>query len=445
MVRISLPRRVGLIVLIALMAGWVLIIAVGYVVTGAGRETALPKPKRLAALAEVFERTEPEGRSPLLAAVQSRQFTVQLSPKRLETVALPDLWPTDAARLAAYRAALGDRPFAAYPLESTGLIGQAMASALNAVEFRIGLADGQTLIVVSESPMLIQSFGLPVGFGAALLGVAIALVTLIALDREIRPLSNLAAAVDRVDPLTEPVDFPQIRGRSPEIRALAAAFERLQGRIATLIRARMALLGGIQHDLRTFATRLRLRIDKISDPVDRARAVADIGDMIALLDDALLASRAGASELDEELIDLFALVGTEVADRQASGAPVDLTCAEGDATVLGDRLALRRIVANLTDNALRYGQVAHLGLALGPQDVVITVDDEGPGIPADQRSLLLEPFTRQESSRARKTGGAGLGLAVVRSLAEAHGGAVEIGDAPAGGARLTVRLPLFQP
>ena len=100
-------------------------------------------------------------------------------------------------------------------------------------------------------------------------------------------------------------------------------------------------------------------------------------------------------------------------------------------------------MANLVDNALRYGGAARLSLTTEAGEAVLTVDDDGPGVPPDQRDLLLEPFTRADASRARRTGGAGLGLAVVRSLAAAHGGSVAIGDAPSVGARMTVRLPLF--
>ena len=213
-----------------------------------------------------------------------------------------------------------------------------------------------------------------------------------------------------------------------------------------LIKGRMALIGGLQHDVRTFATRLRLRVDKISDPVERDRAVTDIQDMIHLLDDALLSSRAGANELDEELIELAALVRSEAADRGEQNADVTVATAPETAGlhVLGDRLALRRVVANLVENALKYGGAAHLGLATRNGEMVLTVDDRGPGIPPDQRALLLEPFTRIEGSRARRTGGSGLGLAVVHSLLLAHRGTLEIGDAPGGGARITVRLPIFR-
>lgn len=239
--------------------------------------------------------------------------------------------------------------------------------------------------------------------------------------------------------------LPETRSAAPEIRALIAAFNRLQARLAQLLRSRMAMLGGISHDVRTFATRLRLRVDHIPEKTDRERAVADIDDMIRLLDDALLASRAGAGELTEELVEFRQVVRDEVDDRSAEHAPIHLQSVANieEAIVLGDRVALRRVVANLIDNALQYGRAAHVLVDASDQSVRLTVDDEGPGIPAEQREALLEPFVRLETSRNRRTGGAGLGLAVVRSLVEAHGGVINIGDAPTGGARFTVSLPLF--
>ncbi|MEL6766763.1 MAG: ATP-binding protein [Pseudomonadota bacterium] len=445
MAGVSLSARVGLILLVAVFAVMITLIAASYLATGAGRTAELPSPARLEALAELIEGAPASERPVILEAVTTPRVTLRIEPRALETASLPALLPMDEAVLAEYRAILERRPMTVTPLERDRPLLGLMASALNAIEFRLGLDTGETLVVATESPFVVAPFGLPVGFGAGVFGILIALIALIMLHREFRPLTRLAAAVEQVDPAGDAVALPQIRARSPELRALVAAFERLQGRLSTLIHARMALVGGIQHDVRTFATRLRLRVDKIADADDRERAVADITDMIALLDDALLASRAGASELEEELVDLASLVATEVADRVAAGAPVQLSPVSGEATVLGDRLALRRIVANLLDNALRYGKRAHLALAFQEKAVVLTVDDEGPGIPEAERGHLLEPFTRTEASRARRTGGAGLGLAVVRSLAEAHGGTIAIDDAPTGGARLALRLPLFRP
>jgi signal transduction histidine kinase len=167
--------------------------------------------------------------------------------------------------------------------------------------------------------------------------------------------------------------------------------------------------------------------------------------MIRLLDDALLASRTGAGELAQELIDMDELIRTEADDRRAHGAVVSYggpakQC--GELAVLGDRLALRRVVANLLDNAIKYGGSAQITLTRQEDWAVLTIDDEGPGIPPEKRLAMFEPFTRLDSSRNRRTGGAGLGLAVARTLTEAHGGRIEIADATRG-TRIVVRLPLF--
>ena len=240
-------------------------------------------------------------------------------------------------------------------------------------------------------------------------------------------------------------DLPESRRSAPEIRAVLTAFNRLQSRLGGMLQARMALIGGISHDVRTFATRLRLRIDSIPDAAERQRAVADIDDMIRLLDDAVVSSRSGAGELSQEMVELAGLVAEEVEDRRIAGANVDWAPGAGtsDVVVLGDRLALRRITANLVGNALKYGHVAHVRLKIEGDRVVLTVDDEGPGIPQQAREFILQPFSRLEASRSRATGGAGLGLSIVRGLVEAHGGAVTIGDAPGGGCRVTVSLPTF--
>jgi signal transduction histidine kinase len=187
-------------------------------------------------------------------------------------------------------------------------------------------------------------------------------------------------------------------------------------------------------------------VDQIPDEEERGRAAADIADMIRLLDDAVLASRAGARELIHELVDFAQVVLVEVEDRRAAGKPVELQgvpAAGSNTTVLGDRLALRRVRSNLLDNALIYGEAAQVSLESDSHSVTVLVDDKGPGIPRDQREQIMEPFVRMEDSRSRRTGGAGLGLAVARSLVEAQDGTISITDAPTGGARLAARLPLF--
>ncbi|MEO0361327.1 MAG: ATP-binding protein [Pseudomonadota bacterium] len=444
--RLGIRLRLGMIVVMALLAVWLSVVAAFYVAEGAGRAAALPTPGGLSALAKAVERTGPEDRALILTAMHTETRSVRVAPEPLLKTELPALWPADMATLDGYVRALGGRPLVVTPQEVDGLVGPRFVSAFNAVEFRVGLEGGETLIVRSRSPVVVAPIGVPVGFGAGLIGVVVALGALILLNRELRPLAELAAAMDEFEPDGDASFAPKSRARSPEIQALAAAFGRLQDRLATLTRSRMALIGGIQHDLRSFATRLRLRVDKIADADERARAEADIADMVALLDDALVASRIGADALNEELLEPLAVAAAEVEDRRAAGAEVDLSAAPEarSAVILGDRLAFRRIVANLVDNALRYGGAAHVALCVEDDDVVLTVDDDGPGISPEQRAFLFEPFTRLDMSRARATGGAGLGLAIIRSLTTAHGGAVSIEDAPSGGARLIVKTPLFQ-
>ena len=321
-----------------------------------------------------------------------------------------------------------------------------MFEPLKAAEFRVRLRDSGVLIIALESAALITPSGLPLGFPTALLGVLVAFVALILLNREFRPVLRLAKAVEALDPADPEAKLPDVRARTAEVRLLIQVFARQQERVASLLRARAALVGGIQHDVRTFATRLRLRLEKLPNPDDRARAEADITDLVALMDSALLATRNDAGKLDLELIDIAEILEAEISDRKSAGEDASLAFVPPaqEAQVLGDRVALRRIVFNLVENAIRYGNAVHLTVRTDGATVTVTVDDDGPGIPEDKRQDLLEPFARLEPSRARHTGGAGLGLAIVSGLVAGHGGSLFIGDAPTGGARITIQLPAFR-
>jgi signal transduction histidine kinase len=447
MLRLTLAARLALIVITGFSAVAILTMAVFYMTSSREDETMRPSPGRLLALAALIERTEPDERGGVLEAVSSPQFVVRTEPAGQDSgmgtasrqADLRDLYAAALTGRAVDIAAPPDqRPNPWFPRLS-----RLMA---NATEFRISLRTGETLVVDAYSRLPITPSGLPIGFGAGVFGTIVALLALLVMQRETRPLARLAAAVDRVDLSADPPLLPQARRSAPEIRAVIAAFNRLQGRLSEMLRARMTLIGGIAHDVRTFATRLRLRVEHIPDPAEQQRAIADIDDMIRLLDDALLSSRAGAGGLSQEMVEFAALVRSEADDRRAQGDAVDVTSvgAVDDAIVLGDRLALRRVVANIVDNAIKYGHLVHARMSLGQNTIAVTVDDEGPGIPADRRQAMLEPFNRLETSRNRSTGGAGLGLAVVRSLVEAHGGTIEIAAAPSGGARVIVELPIFR-
>ncbi|MCQ1810545.1 sensor histidine kinase [Neorhizobium galegae] len=444
MFRLSLSRRLVAIGGAGFLALWIVLISFYYLANGLSRTASNPPPGQIAAIVTLLK-SEPSARWPaLLDAVSSPILDLSIIENDLGPENALDLWEDPGYGI--YREVLGGDLLSIRLLvpERRFRRPRLFQGVLNPVQFRIRLSPDRVLVMETRTPFIVSWFGLPAGLGAGLIGTLFAVAALIVLHREIRPLTRLAAIVDRIDPVGAPVVLPKLKGAAPETQALLKAFDRLQTRLHAIVRARLALIGGIQHDVRTFATRLRLRVEHIPNETEREKAAADIDDMIELLDNALLAGRAGVGALDEELLDLVPLLEAEVMDRRAAGAHLTLAALPPEtAMVIGDRLALRRVFANLIDNALKYGGAAHLALAIEAEWLRVTVDDEGSGIPADWREVLTEPFVRLEPSRARKTGGAGLGLAVARNLVEAHGGRLEIDDAPGGGARLSVRLYLF--
>lgn len=410
----------------------------------------LPLPDQAAALVELLESLPKEQWPMLLRAANSTDLSVSI--RETPAVAGEPAWyeaPVVDLILRRYLAALGGREVRVRVEPSTELLTGPLKLldwvSPGAVEIEIRLKSGETLTVSAGGVLSLSVLGLPPGFWAGILGVAVAGVALLLLRREARPLRELAAAVDRVSPGSEPQTIADAPRSAPEIRALIGAFNRLTERIASLLSARMTLVSGISHDLRTYVTRLRLRVDLIGDAAEKEKAVRDLDEMSRLLADALMSFRSGVAAHEEELIDFAALLDREVEDRRMTGAAVtlDVSGAARAAQVLGDALALRRMVANLTDNAILYGHEARIAATVRGQRLVVTIDDSGPGISPEDRKAVMEPFFRLETSRNRRTGGAGLGLAIARSVAEAHGGCLTLGVAPGGGTRATFELPLF--
>lgn len=448
MLRIGLSARLVAIAGASLLAIWVMLLSSIYLANDLRSAAALPAPEQVAAIVDIVRRTEAAERPGLLLAFNSAILELRLEDDLAGSNAGIDVDVMSDARFEPYRKALGESLLAVTMLARNGersRLPRLFGGDDNPIEFAVALEGANVLILETRTPFLVTWFGLPVGLGAGLLGSLFAVIAVLVLHRELRPLRRLAAAVDEMDPAAAPVPVPDVRFSAPETRTLVQAFARLQARLHAMIAARLALIGGIQHDVRTFATRLRLRAEQIPDEAERDRAIADIGDMIQLLDNALLAGRAGVGSLDEELLEIAPVVEGEIleSDIPVENRSLAVRPAAAAAMLIGDRLALRRIVSNLVGNAIKYGQNAHVVLDVEGRWIVLTVEDDGPGIPPVDRETLFEPFVRLEASRARKTGGAGLGLAVVRSLVEAQGGSISVDDAPSGGAHFTVRLPLF--
>ena len=306
------------------------------------------------------------------------------------------------------------------------------------------LPDGRTVVVSAierHHSLMPWLLGQPLSLWVAVLGLVVAGLVLVGARHELAPLRRLTEAVSRFDGRApEPALVPQ---GAPEIRRLSQAVQAMQERIVGLMGERSLLIGAISHDLKTYLTRLRLRAEGVAELERRDRLVEDLDAMTALLDTSLGFARGTAVEVGRAPVDLGDLVAIEVAEHAAQGVNIGLTGEDvSDAVVAGDAVALRRVVANLIGNAVKFGQssVAVAVRRAGP-DCEVAVEDDGPGIPESERSAVFSPYYRIERSRNRGTGGTGLGLAIARQIAEAHGGTVAAEATALGGARLVLTLP----
>ena len=233
----------------------------------------------------------------------------------------------------------------------------------------------------------------------------------------------------------------QIEPSGPEdTRRLIEAHNAMEARIAALLDEKDVMLGAIGHDLKTPLAALRVRIESVPDDAEREKMARTIEDIARTLDDILSLARVGRPTDPLESTELAALVASVVEEFEDMDEPVTLGASERIALPLRATW-LRRALRNLIGNALRYGERATVSLRRDGGDAVIRIEDEGPGIPTGDLARMMEPFTRGEGSRNRTTGGAGLGLAIARAIAEQHGGRLVLANRPEGGLGVELRLP----
>lgn len=225
-----------------------------------------------------------------------------------------------------------------------------------------------------------------------------------------------------------------------EMRAAVDAFNGMQSRIQRLLNERSQMVAAIAHDLRTPLTRLAFRLEDLPSPLNE-KVASDIQEMKDMISAALEFIRDRATTGTRERLDLRALMERIVDGHADLGH--DVKFAGGEPVIIeGVPLALRRMLGNLVENALKYGMRARLRLGVSDRHAEVDVDDDGPGIPEARQQQVFEPFFRLEGSRNRDTGGIGLGLATVRAIVLDHGGEITLANRSEGGLRVTVRLPM---
>lgn len=307
-----------------------------------------------------------------------------------------------------------------------------------AVVVSVALADASWLNFIMPAPRARpfweSSVFLPM-LGA--MGVVIAL-SVWAVWRATAPLALFTGAAER---LGRDVNAPALDEKGPrEVRSAARAFNEMQRRLRTFVGDRTRMLAAISHDLRTPITRMRLRAEFVEDAEQRRKMLIDLDEMEAMIAATLSFAREDAAGEGRVRIDLVDLLREQCDARAGIGQAVEFT-GSGSVMVTGAPTGFKRAIGNLIDNAVNYGKVARVALETAADEVVVTVEDDGPGIPESELERVFDAFYRIEHSRSRETGGVGLGLSVVRTIVRAHGGEATLENRPEGGLRAVVTLP----
>ncbi|WP_426130366.1 sensor histidine kinase [Pseudomonas sp. DWP1b1] len=252
-----------------------------------------------------------------------------------------------------------------------------------------------------------------------------------------RPIQRLSEAAER---LSLDLDSPPLDESGPrEARQAASTFNLMQRRIREQVSQRARMLGAVSHDLRTPLSRLKLRLEQIEDTKLQGQMRQDLDDMIGMLDATLSYLHEQRTSETRHWLDVQALVESMSENAQDQGCDVQFagTCAP----LQVQPMALRSCLNNLIDNALRYAGTARIELADSREALVIRVIDHGPGIAADKREAVFEPFYRLEGSRNRNSGGVGLGMTISKEAAERLGGRLHLEETPGGGLTAVMWLP----
>jgi signal transduction histidine kinase len=302
----------------------------------------------------------------------------------------------------------------------------------------IGLASGQWLNTERKGIENRKWWrGLPFSIGASMIPVL--LIGSFFAWRIARPVQRLADAAERVG-RGEPVPPLPLQGPG-ELQETTLAFNTMQARITRFVQDRMQLLAAVSHDLRTPITALKLRAEMVDDAALRTAMMRTLDEMGEMVEATLGFAREESRQEPTRMLELVALVEAIADERQSLGHAVTAHSTVARLPYRCRPASLRRAVNNLVDNAVRYAGSARIRLETKDASVLITVEDDGPGVPEAMLETLFEPFTRLETSRSSETGGVGLGLAIVRSCVQAHGGDVHLHNRPEGGLSAVVKLP----
>ncbi len=303
------------------------------------------------------------------------------------------------------------------------------------IEVRTQVGEGTLIARLDRKRVVIvtapQFIGWSVAFSLLLLTMSY-----LFLRNQVRSILQLSWAADAFGRGEDAPDFKP--SGALEVRRAARSLIRMKNRIRRYTDQRTAMLAGVSHDLRTPLARLKLELALLPREIDTAAARADISEMERMLDGYLAFARGEEGELPVET-SLTALA-QEASAHAASRAKLDFS-APTQVMLRLRPLAMKRAIANLANNAADYGKNVRITVAADQGEAVVTVEDDGPGIPSQMYEEAFRPFSRLDTARNQNVSGVGLGLTITRDTARAHGGDVQLGKSELGGLKATIRLP----
>ena len=318
-----------------------------------------------------------------------------------------------------------------YPIQAN-----AVSAKPERFQVHLKLSDGSPMVVEVQPSVMPVAKWLPYVLVAQV--ALLLLITWAAVRLATRPLERLARAAETLSPAG---DGERLREGGPvEVANAVTAFNAMQDRIGQYMQDRLQMLAAISHDLQTPITRMKLRAESMDETVEREKMIDDLGQMQHLVREGIAYARSahGASEPPVR-IDLNAFLDSLVYDYVDSGRQVAFA-GHVQSPVVTRPHALRRVVGNLIDNAIKYAGAAELEVGNDERGVSIVVADRGPGIPESELGKVMAPFYRLESSRNRDTGGTGLGLAIAQQLADSLGATLSLRNREGGGLEAILRI-----
>lgn len=458
---LSLPRTLAAQALLVLVLGLVISHAIGFTIYTLDRHDvvstteATDLAERIAGVIILLRKLPPPWREDVIRGSDSRVFRVSLDSRAVVTETgnegdvtaevsgylrqqFPD-WEPERIRVALRESATLDHSPPQPAGSASATRGSASTEERNDfIHVSMRLDNDDWLNFMGPVPRMQASLPRSAGVYVLSVAVGVGLVALWLVFRVTAPLSEFAAAADRFGKNIRAEPLPETGPL--EVAQASQALNHMQRRLCRLIDNRTLMLAAISHDLRTPVTLLRLRAELMDDSAEQRKVLETLDEMEAMITAALEFSKGAFSDEAQRHVDLAALLESLCDDMADRGAPIELASTE-QVLYSCRPVALKRAFSNLIDNAIKYGGVARVRIDERTDGIVITIEDDGPGIADEHLEQVFVPFFRVDASRSKGAGGFGLGLTIAQAVIQGHGGDVQIKNGAERGLVVRVSLP----